>query len=631
MLAPNGSKIIVYGHEQGLRVLWRGGRPFKKGSTREEKPVSKPNGTDKDVVMIIDSEEESPKPRDENYEDNASFEAEEQEYDPSEPYEPFMQSLDLSMGVEILHLAFLRFPPELHRSSLPPLLSKMLICAVTCSDFSIRLLSIPLALPSSRNKNDSKSRTKLCNITAGRSSFGETMIIFSSGTTHQSVPRGISISMTANFPEDADDVNMDEDDGNLSGLALSRHSSRSCSGSRQQNSPSWSLLVASHSADLSGLLLIHRIPLTAEGTSISTESHLPWRTQRLESQAVSVEFNSALYPAPRHSRLVVAEQKGVVRVLDCLPHSEGARGSWLVSLYTDFETTSDPIQKRKSILGADWVLDGKSILVLLSDSKWGIWDIENGGPKSADGSKTFHNLTSFALGGWIGDSLKSKPTSRGSNIIPEKKSKLAPMTPGTRKMRQDTLFTGPVSHGDGPLRGGLSVSPLRDMSMSRPDDETILLWHGTDIVLIPSLYTHWQHKVRQSGNLFGSGAKGEPKTISNIQLGGEAINEIGLFPYNQNKKSSRHSKDQAEILITGERRILIIAPSLGEPPAPAAAPAPPLITSTDRKLLAKGELDTNGLNRMMAGMENIHGQDHESPTPRSRKASQSSKRDLLML
>jgi hypothetical protein len=609
-------------------LIWRGGRPFKHQRKYEEKkPEPKTNGANNDVIMISDSDDEAPTGKDAPYEDNATFEEDEAEYNPSEPYEPLLQTLDLPMGVEVLHLAFPHFPPNLHRSSLPTLLSKKLVCAVACSDLSIRVLSIPLTPPSPQSKTRPNLRNALSILSAGKSLFGEQMVVLSSGTTHQSISKGVSISTTASSPDEVDDVDMDDDDNNNKEVVLSRQASRSCSRSGVQDQI-WDILVASHSADLSGLLLIHRIPLVEEGSSISKELNVPWRTQRLASPAVSVEFSSALHPAPRHSRLLIAEAKGVVRILDCLPKSRGAQGSWLLSLYPDFDTDSNAVPRRKPILDAKWVLDGKSILVLLADSKWGVWDIENGGPKPADVSRTPQDLTNFALDGWVADSLKSKPLPKSSSTKPDSRSKLAPMTPSTRKMRQDALFTGPASESDGPARGGLCVSPVHDASSSRPDDESVLLWHGTNVIVIPSLFTHWQNKVRRSGNLFGTGAKGEPKTISNIQLGGEACNEVELFPSAEDELSLNHTTNQAEILVTGERRLFIITPPLAEPPTPAAVTPPPLVSTVDKKRLAKGDLDTQGLDRVMADWSNGHGP--ESPTPKSRKSSHGSRRGLLI-
>lgn len=612
-------------------MVWRGGRPFKRQpETTQKKP--KPNGAGKDTVISLDSSDEEPAGKAERYRNNPAFEDEEEEFDPSEPYQAVIQTLDLPLGVEVLHLAFPHLPADRQKTSLdalPKLMSEKVVCAVACSDFTVRVLTIPLVPPSPQSKARPEVRNVVSNLSAGKSFFGEQMVTLTGGTSHQSLPKGVSISMTANIPEEEDeeeqDVEMEDDENRGKKLALSRSASRSRSRSRVGGHQPWDLLVASHSTDLSGLLLIYRIPLGAGGSSMSTEQHVPWRMQYLAAPAVSIEFNSALHPASRHSRMLVAEAKGVVRIFDCLPRSRANQGSWLVSLHTPFESTQDSLPRRKAILDARWVRGGKSILVLLADSKYEIWDIENAGPKAADAATIPPALTTLALDGWVGNSMKSEPLMKSSNIKNEIRSKLAPMTPSTRKMRQEALFTGPTAQPKGPTCGGLFVSPVQDNSSSKPNDESILLWYGNTIMVIPSLSTHWQNKAHKAGNLFGSGAKGEPKIISNIQLGGEACNEVGLFP--ALKGADKNSSSQAEILVTGEHRLLIVTSPLAEPPLPAKPAPPPLSSSVDQQLLARGELDVHGMDRILAGMSNGH---QATPARDSRNSSYGKGMNLLM-
>ena len=56
--SPNGSNIVIYGHDNGVRIIWRGGRPFRPQSVPEDK--SKTNGANADDVMVIDSDDETP-------------------------------------------------------------------------------------------------------------------------------------------------------------------------------------------------------------------------------------------------------------------------------------------------------------------------------------------------------------------------------------------------------------------------------------------------------------------------------------------------------------------------------------------------------------------------------------------
>ena len=633
--SPNGSTILVYGHEQGLRVIWKGGKPFKHRVSADKK--SKPNGANRDAITIMDSDDEAPEKSEQPpHQDNPAFDEEHGEFDASEPYEPVIQALDLPLGVEVLQLAFPHLPADAHRSgieSLPVLFSRKLVVAVACSDFSIRVILIPLLPPSPQSKSGLELRGTASCLSAGKSMYGEQMIVLSGGTTHRSIPKGVSITVTSNPVEYPEEIYMDEDDASRKRLDLRNNNSKLASHSRSRSrleDHQWDLLIASHSADLSGLLLIHRIPVKAGEAGLSSELHIPWRTQYLTSPTVSVHFNSALYPAPRHSQLLIAEARGVVKILDCLPQSRAAEGAWRLSLHTDFETLPDTTSRRKPILDARWVLGGKAILVLLAHGKWGIWDLENAGPKPIDGANPLRSVsaeswTHFTLESWVGDSLKSGKLLQSSSVRTENRSNLAPMTPGTRKIRQQALFTEPPPQPDGPVRGGLSVSPVPYASNSRADDEAVLIWHGNSIAVIPSLFIHWQNKARRSGNLFGSGAKGEPKMINNIQLGGELCKEASLIPSRHRPPSTKDDATHPEVLVTGGHRLAIVTSAIAEPQLPFSPPSPLLSSTTDQQLLARGDLDVDGMDRILSSMSN------SQTTPTQKPQSVSTKVNKLLM
>ena len=575
----------------------------------QKKPKS--NGASEGSIIMVDSDEEARgNPGQQPYQDSPESDELNCEFDVSEPYEPVLQTLDFPLGVEVLHLAFPHLPTDAQRSSLeslPILFSQKIVLGVACSDFSVRIILIPLLPPSLQSKNRTELRDLASNLGTGKSRFGAQMIVLSAGTTHRSIPKGISISTTSNPPGEPDDLYMDEDDASSKEPDRRRKTSRSASQSRRRSrlvGNQWDLLVASHSADLSGLLLVHRIPIMT-GAGLSTELHIPWRIQYLASPTVSVCFSSALYPA----QLLVAEAKGVVRILDCLPQSKAAEGSWRLSLYTEFENMQDSTSRRIPILDARWVLGGKAILALLAHGKWGVWDLENAGPKAIDGinppaSASVLSLTTFALEGWAGDSFKSRTLPKSSSTKTDTKSKLAPMTPGTRKVRQQALFAEPALQPGGPSRGGLFVSPNQDWSKIRADDEAMLAWHGNTIAVIPSILTHWQNKARGSGNLFGSGAKGEIKVINNIQLGGESCKEASLIPFHHRAGSARDNAIHPEILVTGDRRLVIVKSPMAEPPKHFPSPSPHLLSTADQQLLTRGDLDVDGMDRILTNMSN---------------------------
>lgn len=620
LLSPNGSTVIVCGHGQGLSILWRGGRSFKsQPKAAESKPF---NGASKDTVMIIDSDdEEPPKP----YNDAPVFNDEEEERDFSEPYDPLVQTLDLPIGVAVLHFSFPHLPSEPTEPtmmSLPRLLSDRIVIAMACSDFSIRVLTLPLVPPSPQSKTRPELRSQIPSpkITCGH--FGEQMLVVSGGNAggngHQSIPRGVSVTTTARSLPSAPENNIISVPHPGGPQDQTRNRSRSASRPRSQSSSpaagrSWDLLIASHSAQFSGLLLIHKVAIVADGSKIDATPALhnaSWQIQYLASPAISIHFNSSIYPAPRHSELLIAEAKGVVRILDCLSqHESRPEGLWLISLYTAFQNPPSSVIGHKHILSAQWCLGGKAVVVLLADGEWGVWDLENAGPKAKNRMEVTEGvsgtiLNSFDISGWLSSFRAFKGPVKNAGVTVDKSHGLAPMTPGTRRIRQESLFTGLTAPSNSLVHGGLSVSPTRKTAIQKSDDESILLWHGDSITILPSLLKHWQNTVRGAGNLFGTDTLGQLKRVGSSSLGGEVRIEVSLFPEPCPSPVKSRALDQNDILITTERGIIIMATPIGEPRATNPLNPSTTTSSADQQLLALGELDVNGMDRVLAGMSN---------------------------
>lgn len=566
--------------------------------------------------MIIDSDDEEPPPKSaQPYQDAPEIEDDEDEYDPTEPYRSIIQTLDLPLGTEVLHMSFPQVPPDFDPStgSVAKILSQKLVIAAACSDCTIRVITLPLCPPSPASKARSELRNNISLGKAGIGMWGEQMVVIPSNLGHQSIPCGVSITFSAQGTNDAvlDDNGEDEEpDSRARSTQRASSRGRSRSRSRQAGNGEWDLLVASHSWELSGILLIYRISISVDeqGSSTLSADHIvPWRTKHLASPAASISFSSALFPSRRHMRLLVAEMSGAVRVYEPLATPSAADGEWLVSLYPHFGNSPIGIPKRKKIIDSRWILGGKAIIVLLADGEWGIWDLENAGPKPKDqlgqsrgSSKS--SLAEFAMGGWVGQAATST-LPKSSSGQTDSKSKLAPMTPHTRKVRQDALFSGPTSrsnpHG---VRGGITVIPIGGHSSnSRADDETVLLWYENSIITIPSLITHWQNKVAGSGNLFGTGARGQVKEINNVNLGGELRNGVAIIPKHLNTKDTT-SDPQLDILVTGETRLIIIAAPLPKPEPTSTLTHAEHPTVADQRLLARGELDVGGMERILASM-----------------------------
>lgn len=611
--SPNGSTVIVCGHQQGLSILWKGGRPFESQRT-DSRPV---NGVSNDIIMVIDSEDEAPE---NDYKDTTIFEPEESERKPSQPQDPIIQSLDLPLGTAVLHLSFPHLPPESQDStmrSLPKILSERILIAMTCSDFTIRLLTVPLLPPSPARKMRAGSECRVLKETSALGYFGEQIIVLPAENGHQSIPKGVSITITGSPQQDYENGSIGaEDVGDTQAPGGTNTTSQAHSKLLpERTSNKWHFLIASHSADLSGLLLIHRIAVTADGAKLNNNStlhHIPWQIQYLSSPAISIWFNSSLYPAPRHSQLLLAEATGSVRIFDCFSQrNQVLEGSWLVALYPPFQTSSDSTSNisRKLIIAAEWCLAGKAVIVLLCDGEWGLWDLGNVGPKSKNELKAHEGIsgglvTAFTLSGWANSLNASKYPVNKSSTTSQKSRGLVPMTPGTRKMRQENLFAGPTNQPTGLLPGGLSVSSTCKASIDKAEDESVLIWHGSSIVILDSLITYWQSAVRGVGNLFGSDTRGQLKRMSSASLGGEVWNQLSIFSNSYLYGARSSSSNQKEILVTGERKITIVACPVAESSAQALSIQSAISPSADQNLLVMGELGVNGMDRILSHMSN---------------------------
>ncbi|KAL9000931.1 MAG: hypothetical protein Q9188_005562 [Gyalolechia gomerana] len=382
----------------------------------------------------------------------------------------------------------------------------------------------------------------------------------------------------------------------------SKLQSRSRSAGRDNG---WDLLVASSSSDSSGLLLIHRIQLSPHGRELNqtiTDFNLPLSVQQLPCPAASLSFNPSLPGDERNSRLLLADRKGTIRILDCHSAEASNECPCLISLYTSLQSTSNRRGAGKHVLDAQWVLGGSAVLILLENGEWGVWDLEGHGPKAQSTSKapvtpTLGSLFMFAIRGHVNDgsnTFKSDNADAASIKEASKPAMLAPTTPSTRRMRQDNLFAGPLRQAKGPAHGGISLVPDQD---SKIGDEAVVMWYNNAITVIPSLRTHWADKVKGSGNLFGNGARGEARTIHKVSLRGERRTDVALLPASD--QPTYGAALEYTVLVTGETRcVLVTSPSSGQ----RAIWGNQLSPRSDQRMLEQGDLDLDGMDRMLSTM-----------------------------
>ncbi|KAL5000834.1 hypothetical protein BDV10DRAFT_29240 [Aspergillus recurvatus] len=610
ILAPNGSSVVIYGYEDGLKVIWRGGRPFSnQRSQQKQDKQQKPSRNNDDAIMIIDSDDESmaeTQKGEEPVADTYEFEDEDPEIDPAQPYERVLRQIDIPLGSRVIDIAIPRVLPETARSHLDPfpaILNQLIVISAVCADYSTRVVTVPLSPPH-------PTQTDIA-------ALGIQLFAIGGGISHQEIPQGVSITFT-----------YQESDPQQSG-----------------GEGRWDLLVATHSAESSGLLVIHRIPIAEDrktaniGYRLSAEDIVSKRCY-LPSPAQNIAFNPSSYPAARHSTLLISFHSGCVKVYSCFStkplkssrraaaaqndyETSKTEGEWLISLYPGFEQSSPNIPRRKSITNAEWVLGGRAIMVLIADGEWGIWDLEGAGPGAAKGplrrqssvqGVSGGSLTAFSVSGRI----LSFPSGGKSETAVERRPRFAPMTPSTKRIREDTLLKGNVAGtSTSSLCGGISVYQMNSTHHALPD-ESILIRHGNQSAVIPSLLTLWRSAVRSTGTLDASN-RCRVTPLQDLALMGEPLKGISHIP-----APSRQSHSQVrrfDILVAAEHRLLILAPKLAEPEAApisrtSVTESPTL--EADRLRLRQGELDVDGMDRLLSGMAHNRSLHMGSPIKRTR-------------
>ncbi|KAL3426396.1 hypothetical protein PVAG01_03187 [Phlyctema vagabunda] len=578
ILSPNGSSIIIYGQENGVRIVWRGGRSFKPPREQSTAPKGKPNGTH-DAIVLLDSDDEDSAPP--KFEDKPEFGDEEEVFDPATPYPAVLQTLDLYFGTDVLHLAVL--PASVLRAegvswrSIEPI-KKNIVFTAACADNSIRLVTLPLTPPSPLSKARPQLRTDFTAAHAGKGNWGETVTTLGGHHKHSE-----GVSMTAEF--------------------LQSSSSKTESGKTEAH-----LIIASHTREVTGLIYLYRQYVKSPKSNLQ-----PFQRIHLSSPARRIAFNPSLTPQ-RSSHLLVADCTGSCRIYDyktliknTISDDEAPsveQGTWLLSLYPGFQVDASNGAHagfgRKTIIDAKWVADGGAIIVLLHDGEWAIWDIEGVGPGASQGLLGRQGIKSgsrsnYSISGWIESGLKST-VSQSSGIV--QNSKFVPMTPGTR--RTTDIFHHKNAHG-GPVRGEISVIELASTSPTSPAEETIVFWYGESFISIPNLSKYWAAHNRKgsggSGSLFNNNAAGRMIKLDGIDLRGERCTGI-----EQIARLGSVSSQPTEVVILGEHRFTIWYSGKSTSQQIVLRPA-----VDEMEVDSDGELDMIGIDQALSRMEKGNG------------------------
>lgn len=666
LTSPNGSSIVVYGHANGIRLIWVGGKPFKElsGDIPEKKLPDR--NVDNDAVMILDSDEEDTpiKPQkvaldDPEFEQDATLDSEAE-------YSPIIQHLDLPLGTGVLQLSFPPVPTVLQflPTAFPKVATEQIVMAATCSDCTVRLITVPLLPPSPAKKRSEQGRIGVAY--AGDGTWGERIVKLGGLTGHQQIPTDVAVTFTSRSMKSSEKDDVGEEDISDQSTVSSNdgsHRATSQSGVSSQEEE-WDLLVASISPEKSGVLLVYQIPIISSSSGPSTKFGLsaksitPIQTQRLYLPALSISFNPALQPAKRHSYLLLTESTGCLRLYDCCTKvvegpspSDDAQsstdggptyqGSWLITLHAEFQKVRQPdddglgatptLAKRKEILDAKWVLGGSGIIVLLSDGEWGVWDIEGAGPgpsrtglisSSKDGRVGVRGgaLTAWSLRGRIDEAVSKAYQSRMSTRNNEGISKLVPRTPRTRKIEERLWLSGGATKLRGHSRGGVTVRSLSASVATHPSSDAIVLWYESTIAVIPNLRSFWETRLAKttntgSSNLLDSDPASQMTRLNGVKIPGGVLSDVDLFPCAGMSKSGARktgqeqhgSSNQAlpcDVLVSGARHLIILSNAAPDSQDEVRGGGEERGVSNDRT--NSGSLAIDGIDRALSNMQN-HG------------------------
>ncbi|KAI3339271.1 hypothetical protein F4824DRAFT_56406 [Ustulina deusta] len=550
VLSPQGATILLYGHENGVTLVWRGGRRFKppvqdaaaKGSNGKQQNGRPPQ----DAVMIIDSDDEDAAAAG-PFVDQPQFE---ETLDDESMYPEILQTLDLEFDTAVLHISTLPLTP-CHAEDASwegtDILKEKIVFAASCATREVFLVTLPLVPPSPISKARKDLEESLLAGKAGNSKWGETVTLLAG---QQKPCDGLAMTLIRPRP------------------TRSKSSERSRSTSRAVHR----VVVAAHCREAAGTLRVWDVPL--EFTTKPGRQIEPFQTEYLPMPLVSISFN------PTHStQLLCNASPNAVRIYDynvaSMPPddiSEGpfpSQGSWLISLYPPFVRQST---SRTPILAASWVARGRAIFVLLADGQWGIWDIDGVSPQGSahfgmTGSGIVGDaITEFNVSGYVeGTSPLRNPASQRAS---GGSSEFVPMTPHSRRDAFSSL-SGPERLAA--VNGGVVVTPL-PTSTTTIADENVTLWIGSlDYVFtIPGLLKFWDAQIRKGAgggvNLFSGAQPTRMIRLTDLSVGlmGERCTQVGAivrFAETGGMSAPGSEGLPVDVVVCGESRLIIIRES----------------------------------------------------------------------
>lgn len=537
--SPQGATVLIYGQENGVTLVWRGGRRFKSNddAAAGNKQNGASTGSDVDAYMVIDSDDEAPAASGEFF-DKPEFEGSTAEG----PYPEAVQTLDLNFGAPILKIAVMPISPiaaEDVANTGVALLGDTMVFAVSSITNDVYMVTLPLTPPSPQSKARASLKANLLSGKAGSGVWGESLILLSGQGKRSD---GLAINLIK-----------------PTGTGKSAKPTRA--------------VVASHSKHASGVLQLWDVPLDPK--SKPERALEPFQTEFLPSPLTSISFN------PTHTtQLLTVASPHAVRIYDYAvsslpPDSDSTgpfptQGSWLLSLYQPF---ARPSQTRKPVLDAAWISHGRAVFALLADGMWGVWDVDGASPLSSTAAISTKlksgvkgaALTAFSISGYV------EGTSSLRNITAQSKEKpsgeFAPMTPHTRKQAAASLSSNATLDRLATVRGGISVAALPAAGKA-VRDESVVLWVGghEHVCIIPGMARFWDSQLRKGSgsgvNLFSGTQPTRMIKLQELSAGllGEPCCGVSLIT-DLSKSADADSQDgglPAEVVVRGETRLVVV-------------------------------------------------------------------------
>lgn len=497
-------------------------------------------------------------------------------------------TMHIDIGVDIVDLSILNLPAVWPQGTsdkrLEELETHYVVCLL-CADGSVRAIALPQARPNGPCNVDLSSADKDHGVTS--------LVLSSLAISSGSRPGKISVSVAH-----AHSVNDEE--------------------------PGIYLIVACHASIPSSRLVAMQIPLgkLVEG-KYNEQEHLQSSTVFLPHPLAKLSLALGQSSSLETLSLLLADTSGALRAAVLYPMgpvSETLRVQWLGTCLVPpgpaRGSHSSRLSPQHRIVDATWVLDSKAVVAVLSDGQWGFWDLHNQARNTPRNEMVMcGRLGSFPDASTAIERNGSKTKTVGSVVD---SNKLAPMTPRTRKARQDAPFENhKKSSASSTQPSAIDLGGLEAVNSGRagsPTNDCLLLWYNNAVYAVPDVKQLLQetHLAARRGT---SSHSPETDSIYHVPLSsgvlGEGISKLSALSGVKQPSTSSSTPSLNLAVLMGHRLTL----ANFEEPAPTSRnskrkgdqlAADPKArrdrARNDASMLRRGELDIGGMNRLLDEM-----------------------------